>query len=173
MTAVAAPLGLEHRSVRKPQQRVAVESMALVDGDADAAGDGDLAVTDANRRDQRVVDPLGHGHGFLCARQVRADENKLVAGIANEGVARPGHALQPLRRLAKQVVARRVTERVVDRLEVIEVDEHDGEGLAGPASEQMLRSAVANSSSGTPSRVAASVVRPAPEIRLRAMTTSG
>ena len=53
---------------------------------------------------------------------------ELVAAEAGDGVALAERLLEAVRDLLQQAVARVVAERVVDLLEVVEVDQHHGRG---------------------------------------------
>ena len=68
-------------------------------------------------------------HAFLA---VLEQDRELVAAEAGGGVGRAQAALEPLAHLEQQLVARRVTEGVVDRLEVVEVHEQHGDRLVLP-----------------------------------------
>ena len=63
---------------------------------------------------------------------VLEQDDELVAAEARRGVDAADAAGEPVRGLAKQIVAGRVTERVVDVLEHVEIDEQHG-GLRLPA----------------------------------------
>ena len=61
-------------------------------------------------------------------RSVGQQHAELVAAEAGDGVALAERLLQAVRDLLQQAVARVVAERVVDLLEVVEVDQHHGRG---------------------------------------------
>ena len=67
------------------------------------------------------------------ADHVIADHDELVAAEPGRGVARPNRLRDPLGDGAQQLVARGMTERVVDVLEAIDVDEDDAGLRAAPA----------------------------------------
>ena len=62
-------------------------------------------------------------------RDALQQDRKLVAAEARDGIGRPGRLDQALRRRLQQAVAGGVTERIVDVLEVVEVQEHHGDEL--------------------------------------------
>ena len=64
------------------------------------------------------------------ALEVGQQEHELVAAVAGEQVGRAGAAGEPRGDLAQQLVAGGVPERVVDELEVVEVDVEHGGGAA-------------------------------------------
>ena len=79
------------------------------------------------RRLERVAHALGDLPRLVGARKVLEQDGELVAAEPRSGVLGTQAAGQPLRGRAQQLVADRVAEAVVDRLEVVEIDEHHGE----------------------------------------------
>ena len=96
-------------------------------GDAEAGGHGELVPADADRVLERVQQPSRVGLPLGRADQ----REELVAAEAGERRRRRGVVAQPLGDLDQQRVADGVAEAVVDALEVVEVDEHDRDRLAG------------------------------------------
>jgi hypothetical protein len=76
--------------------------------------------------------------------EVLADDDELVAGEARERVARSQDVAQAIRDRHEEEVARAVPERVVDRLEVVEVEEqHAGDAPgAAPRGDRLLETVV-------------------------------
>ena len=72
---------------------------------------------------ERVEQAFGDQRGARVGREVADEHDELVAAEAAERVDLPHHAMQPRGDRLQQLVADRVAERVVDRLEVVEVDE--------------------------------------------------
>ena len=92
----------------------------------------DLLALQGERLLEHLHDALGHVgrlHAFLAVLQ---QDRELVAAEAGGGVGRTQTALEPLAHLVQQPVACRVTEGVVDRLEVVEVHEQDRDRLVLP-----------------------------------------
>ena len=58
------------------------------------------------------------------------EDGELVAAESRDRVAGAGRHAEPFADRLEQFVARRVSQRVVDVLEVVEVDHHDGEAAA-------------------------------------------
>ena len=102
-------------------------------GDADAGADHDGLVADrvgrADRRDQAVGDRQQRRDG----RSRRGDDGEFVAADAGDEVVVAHGVGQPLRHRADQLVADRMAERVVDVLEVVEVDIEHGRRRAALA----------------------------------------
>ena len=95
------------------------------------------------RRRQAVDDFLRHQRRVLRAHQVGEHDRELVAADARHRVAVRTVGLQPHRDLLQQLVAAGVAERVVDRLEAVEVDEqHRQRHLAALCLHDHLREAV-------------------------------
>ena len=81
----------------------------------------------AERRDHTVGDIGDH----LGPRDLLDDHGELVAAEAGDGVDGAQHAAQPVGDGDEQPVAGGVAEAVVDRLEVVQIDEqHRGAGVA-------------------------------------------
>ena len=77
-------------------------------------------------REQYVAYLLGHDRSALLAVLRHEDQGKLVPAEPSDRIP-DAHAVdQPAAELGQQLVAHRVTERVVDVLEVIQVDEQHG-----------------------------------------------
>ena len=94
-------------------------------------------------------------HLALVGPGAGEEHGELVAAEAGERVGGAQRAAQPARDLLEQPVAVGVAERVVDGLEVVEVDDHQHERLAGLAS---MRSSRSRSSTRFGSPVSASCI---------------
>ena len=122
----AGLLGLVHRRIGLLHQRIVIGRIVGVDADAHADGNRHLPVVDPQRRRQRFGDVGGDQRG---ARRiaVRQHDDELVAAQSPQQVGRLDAGAQPFGKLDQQRVARRMSQRVVDVLEVIEVEEYQGE----------------------------------------------
>src|SRR6202022_4838674 len=86
---------------------------------------------DLARSGKTCTNPGGErccGHGIAC---VRLQYRKLVAAKARNEVGRSDGISESLHDLSEESVANRVTERIVDVLEIVEVGERDAEGAGG------------------------------------------
>ena len=122
-TGLALGLRGVHRNVGVTQQfgsRVA----RLAACDADAGADVDLLAEKPERNPQRGPDALGDAGGSRDVGVFEQD-GELVAAKPRGRVLGADRRPQPMRGLDQDVVAGGVTEAVVDRLEVVEVDEED------------------------------------------------
>jgi hypothetical protein len=126
---LACILGGVHGQVRLDQQFGCVRAVVAGRG-ADAGVHGQLVVADAEGPAQRRQDPARQLSGFLVADQPLYEHRELVAAEAGAGVLRSHRPLQAFTHGDQKCVARRVTTGVVDHLEVVEVDQHDGQPLA-------------------------------------------
>ena len=103
----------------------------VVGGDADARADADRLVAGRHALGERGEDPLGDHDDVLRAVEAVEQDRELVAAEARDGVGRAHALAQALGDRDEQLVADRVAERVVDGLEVVDVDEQHGDGRIG------------------------------------------
>ncbi len=118
-------LGLVHGQVGVLQQGVPLAAVARADGDAQRRGDVHVQPLQREGRGESLQH-LGRdgGDGFLVAH-LRQQQQEFIARQPRHGVGRAQHGLQALPHLAQQRIAGGVAERVVDGLEVVQVQEHD------------------------------------------------
>ena len=88
---------------------------------------------DAHRLVQRRIDAVGDHHGVLGMVQSLAQHHELVATEAGHRVAGAHDRTDPVGDGDQDLVAQLVTHRVVDRLEVVQVDEQQRDRV--PAAE--------------------------------------
>ena len=131
--ALALLLGLVHGDVGVADQLARAGRLGVVGGDADAGADADRLVAGRHALGERGEDPLGDHHDVLGPVEAVEQDGELVAAEARDGVARAHARAQALGDRDQQLVADRVAERVVDGLEVVDVDEQDGDGRIGLA----------------------------------------
>ena len=126
---LAHRLGAVQRDVGVAEQVLAGVAVAL--GDADAGGDRQRAVeaVEQERLAQHVAEPLGEQLRAGRERHALGEHHELVAAEPADRVAGPDRGREPGRDRAQQLVAGLVPERVVDLLEVVEVDEERGHRL--------------------------------------------
>ena len=93
-----------------------------------------LRVAEHERLTHGGDQPLGHLHGGANAVEVLADHHELVAAQPGHGVGGPHRVLETRRQRREELIAGSVPERVVDELEVIEIEQDDGDcPLVAPA----------------------------------------
>ena len=147
VAALAVALGDVHRGVGVADELVGVgRRLALDDRDAQAGADDDLLLIQPQRLQERLEHALGGVGRLLRADDVLEQDGELVAAEARRGVGGADARGQALGDLAQDLVAGGVAEAVVDRLEVVEVEEDDrdavllatvaGDGVAHALDEQ-------------------------------------
>ena len=138
--AAAVGLGLVEREVGVRDQFVHVRAVIGRDGDAGAGADMEDVVVDGERIRQPFEDRLDDVADDARVPAARDDHHELVAAEpAHQAdlAAELGDVDETLADLDEQLVAGRMTERIVDVLESVEVEQHDGcRPLAGVAGEQ-------------------------------------
>ena len=97
--------------------------------DPDAAAQRQLLVGHGERLGEGLEDAVRGVGRLLDAVDVLEQERKFVAAEARRRVRGADARGEALRDLGQHLVAGRVTEAVVDRLEVVEVEEDDGDAL--------------------------------------------
>ena len=128
VAALAVALGDVHRGVGVADHLVGVGAgLVLGDRDAEAAAQRDLLVAGDQRHGERLEDPLGGVGRLLAVLDVLEQHRELVAAEARGGVGAADALVETARHLDQHLVAGGVPEAVVDRLEVVEVEEDHGE----------------------------------------------
>ena len=131
----AALLGAVHRGVGLPDHGVRRDRRVGHHRDPDADGDRQLDAVDVDRRARGLADAVGDQHDLALGREVLEQERELVPAEPGNGVHRAQQRVQPFSERGQQPVAYGVAAGVVDLLEVVEVEEHDGQlgpGATGP-----------------------------------------
>ena len=133
-----------HRGVRLLDQRRRVLRVEREHRHADRAGERRRLVGDAERRVEGVADAMHDGHdleGRVRGVEAGQHEHELVAAEARDRVRLAHRRREPLRDRLQQLVAGVVAERVVDALEVVEVEEQAGDlrGVALRLREDLLQ----------------------------------
>ena len=116
-------LGHVHGLIRVLQQRFRLVGVVGAQRDADAGRDVGHGVAELEGLRQVRDDLLGHGLHVLGVGDPRQDHRELVAAETRNrvGLARAG--ADAARGLHQQVVAHEVAQRVVDLLEVVQIDQ--------------------------------------------------
>ena len=121
---LAVPLGPVHRDVRVAQQLLGRGVVSRRDPDARGHAQMSLLVrSELERVLERVEQAFGDELGTRCQRELLGDHHKLIAAEAPQRIGVADHTVEPRDDRSQEFVADTVTERVVDGLEVIQVDE--------------------------------------------------
>ena len=99
--------------------------------DADAGADLDQVVVDLVALAQAIDDAPGQAGGVLVRLDVLLEHHEFVAAEPRHEILRPQHFAQAVGDRAQQLVAAGMAERVVDLLELVEVDEQQRRQLLG------------------------------------------
>ena len=132
IAGLAGGLGFIHGDIGSAQHVSGSRQFRRAEGDADAGADEQRPIAQVEGRLE-----LGQ-HSFrdadrLFVVDVLQEQRELVAAEARGGVARPDGPRQATGDLADEVVSLSMAERVVHRLEVIEVEEEHRHALRVPA----------------------------------------
>ncbi len=126
-----ARLGVVHGHIGVAQIELA-HVVGIEEGDADGRRHRDAVVAHRERFGQGELDALGQPDDGADLVGLLGQHHELVTTVAGHeiGIARGPH--DPVGHLAQHVVAHLVPERVVDRLEPVEVDEKQPDAVARP-----------------------------------------
>ncbi len=122
MPTAAVLLGFVERDVGLAQQVCRIGVGAARDGDADGGADMDLVAHQAEGLAELAEQALAEFLGGAEALDVEDDDGEFVAAQSRDGVDLADRVFEARGSLADQLVAAGMAERVVDRLEAIEVD---------------------------------------------------
>ena len=116
--------------------------MARRDRDADAGIAGELMAMAVERRPQRLIDPRDQRVNVLGALDAVLHDGELIAAEARDEVLGADRLAQPIRDALQELVADQMSQRIVDALELVDVDIEDRElGVFG-LQQQFLRVAL-------------------------------
>ncbi len=117
-------LGLVHGQIGVAQQHHRLGAVVRIDRDADARRCDEFAFADDEGRRERGNDLLRNGRGLVAAIQVACHNQEFVPAQPRHDVVAAHRLHETLRHLPQQAVADGMSQRVVDFLEMIEIDEH-------------------------------------------------
>ena len=141
----ALSFGLVHRRIGTADQRVGTLSVVRIEADPDAGLRIDfVAAGQAEGNSQGVEQFLGDGGRLLWFVETLEQQHELVAAEATERILAPQPRPQSPRHAGKKLVTSGMAETVVDRLEVVQIDEENRHPRAGSLRdlERMLESRV-------------------------------
>ena len=141
---LAACLGVIHRHVGVAQHLVS-RLLRLRTRDADARAQVHVLAFHLQRTAQRRRDARRHVHHLTFATHLFQQDRELVATEARRGVTVAKAGAQPVRRLHQHGITRGMAQRIVDLLEVVQVEEDHGHfvvralGAAKPVCHAILK----------------------------------
>ena len=124
-------LRAEQRDVRSAQQRRRVAAVIRIGRHATAHADGHLAPIDQQRPLEASDQALGAPLDLGSVARVWEHQRELVAAEPGDETVVAGDQAQPLADLGEHAIAEVVAERVVDGLEVVEIEEQHGNVRSG------------------------------------------
>ena len=116
-----------HREIGVLQQIEQIGAVARGDRDADAGVAGKLMAMAVERRPQRLIDPRDQRVDILGALDAVLQDGEFIAAEAGDEILRPDRLAQPLRDALEELVADQMSQRIVDALELVDVDIEDRE----------------------------------------------
>ena len=128
-----ARLGGTQGRVGVAQERLGRGLAVAGERDARARRHAHLAAVQMDRVREDGAQLLGELERLALVLDLVADDGELVAADAGDGVPRPHRIAEALRDGDQQQVAREMAERVVDELDVIEIEHADGDQPPGAA----------------------------------------
>ena len=126
VAALSPALRRVHGEIGVAKQLITVRTRE-VECDPDAHSDEHLAASDLQRTPERGQHAFGDVRRLALVGEVLEQHCELVAAQAGGGVLDPEALAETIRHRDQQLVARGVTEAVVDRLEVVHVEKEDGQ----------------------------------------------
>jgi hypothetical protein len=136
-SAPAAPLRLVERQIGVLEQAMHVPTVGREDGHAARQADLQTLAQQLQCAGERLVDVAHAGGGRLGRVGAGGQENEFIAAEARDDILRPRQGAQAPRQLDQQGVAHVMAVRVVDLLEVVDVEED--ERAAGPSRAVVIR----------------------------------
>ena len=121
---------MEHRRVGVLQQGCRVSPILRKNSHADRTGHMLVGTIDDKGRAQRIKHLLRDASATPLALKLVEQHNEFVSALPRNGIARAYRLAETSRHLAKQLIAGVVTQGVVDVLEVIDINKHDGKLVA-------------------------------------------
>ncbi len=122
MRVASVVFGIIHRGIRALDQRFGILPVIGENADADACIHVQVVMRDGMRRRKRCVDLFGMSRRIPRVFDLGEHDHEFVSALAAHCVRTPHCSRQPLAHLLQQFVADRMTQRVVDVFEPIQVE---------------------------------------------------
>ena len=125
--AVAADaLGVIHREFGVFEDFLAAIGLLVGERKADRRGEEDFAIVEGDRRAQGAADGFRECDDAAGIALGQQDQRELIAGQSRQGIVGLQQAAETPRQRQQDGVADRDADGIVDLLEAVEVDDHDG-----------------------------------------------
>ncbi len=121
-SAFAVALRSIHRSIRLPDERVGILSIAREQADADACRQPKHVLTDPSRACQCRDEFRGDLHRVGGMGHVGQEDQEFIATVSTDGIRFAHSGGKAFGGKAQHLVADRVSQRIVDLFEIIEID---------------------------------------------------
>ncbi len=134
--APVRPLGVVHRRIGVSRQRRPVVAVLRAERDPDRRGNDQAVSVDHEGRLQRLHDLLRHPNRVRMVPDARKQDSELVPAQASDRIHGPERAPQARADLLQEDVAGRVSQRVVDLLESVEIQHEERQRRPLPIARQ-------------------------------------
>ncbi len=124
VAVLAGGLGVIHGQIGVAEQRLG-GGIVGGKGHADARRHANLATVEQEGRSERLDQRIGDALHFRSRPDAFQQHPELIAAEPRDGVGRACRLNDALRHRLQQPVAGIVSERIVDVLEVVDIEEHD------------------------------------------------
>ena len=133
VATTAGGLGLVQGEVCVLQQLLDLDAVPREERHADTRADDHLLVMDLKGLIDRLDQALAQEIGLSGAMRAHLHHGELVAAEPGTGIRLANAGGDPLGHRDQEIVAREVAERIVDVLEVVEIDQQQGDRLVASA----------------------------------------
>lgn len=129
----AVGFGIIEREVGALQELLRLDAVFRRQRNPDAGADAGLMAVEIEGPANGVDDPQRErDRAFMLGRPSLLDDCKLVAAEARQHVGLANGGLQTPAHLDQQLIAGGMAKRVIDGLELVEIEHHDGDGVIVP-----------------------------------------
>ncbi len=118
-------LGSIHCGIGILEQHFQIQAIVRINADAQRWRDREFMARDFEGAPEDLNQPMGH-FGRRSRMKSGHGKNEFITAQPRQGINAPHDAIQSPRHLAQQLVADTVTQRIVDALEMIQVEKNDG-----------------------------------------------
>ena len=130
---IVAPvlLGPIHGSIRTAPERIEIHAIGRINGNTDRNSQVDFVALDIILLRRDIQNPFSQ-IGSAIGIGTRKDQYEFIATEPGNGILVPDGILQSFSELFEQFVANAVSKGIVDVLEIVQIEEHQGQRLMAP-----------------------------------------